>query len=201
MDRPSEFQTSLSSITGRRRRALTTERTTTERQELQRLLPTASFIRQQPTEGNLADDHTILVEHAAPVAPVSKTKAVRGRGARFCSTFSPWTAEIMYGLIGLAFFVALAAVLKTFDGRPLSDWDGAIAVGHYSVNLSINFIVSTLGTFSKASLAISIEASIAQSKWIWFAHGKRSLLDYKIFDDASRGPLGSARLLLLTKLR
>ena len=205
MDRPSESQTSPAQTTTREG-PIAAEPTASERLELQHLLPTVPSTGQHSTHGRTTNGRTTggrttETRQAAPNAPVSTAKATRGQGSRACSAFSPWTADIVYALIGLAFLVALAVMLKIFDGRPLSDWAVAVALGHYSVNLSINFIVSTLGTFSKASLAVSIETTISQSKWIWFAHGKRPLLDYKTFDDASRGPLGSMRLLLLTKLR
>ena len=115
---------------------------------------------------------------------------------------SPWAEELAYSAISCALLIILVVILYVFDNRPLSDWQGAISLGNYSVNISPNFIVSVLGTIIKSAVLVSIEAGLSQTKWIWFTLRKRSLLDYKRFDDASRGPLGSAKLLLaVTNIR
>ena len=114
----------------------------------------------------------------------------------------PWAEELAYSAISSALLIILVVILKVFDNRPLSDWQGAISLGNYSVDISPNFIVAVLGAIIKSAVLVSIEAGISQSKWIWFTLRKRSLLDYKRFDDASRGPLGSAKLLLaVTNIR
>lgn len=62
--------------------------------------------------------------------------------------------------------------------------------------LTLNTIVSVLATASKASLLLTIGTSIGQLKWIWFQQGpKRQLYNLQSFDDASRGPLGSLKIL------
>ena len=120
-----------------------------------------------------------------------------------CSrVLSPWAEEMAYSLISCALMITLVVILDIFDNRPLSDWQGAVSVGSYSVNISLNFIVAVLGTISKSAVLVSIEAGLSQAKWIWFTLRKHSLLDYKRFDDASRGPLGSIKLLLaVTNIR
>lgn len=56
--------------------------------------------------------------------------------------------------------------------------------------------MSILATASKASLLLTIGTSIGQLKWIWFQQGpKRPLYNLQSFDDASRGPLGSLKIL------
>lgn len=121
--------------------------------------------------------------------------------SKIATVLSPWLEEIAYIALSVALMTTLVVILKTYNGRPLTDWQGAISMGNMSVNISLNFIVAVLGTISKTSVAVCIEAGLSQSKWIWFRLRRRSLLDYKRFDAASRGPLGSARLLPITKLR
>ena len=120
---------------------------------------------------------------------------------KLSKTLSPWIEEVVYVVISFLLLVTLVIILRIYDGRPLTDWQGAISMGTFSVNISLNFIVAVLGTISKANIAVAVEAGLSQAKWLWFSQRRRSLLDYKRFDDASRGPLGSARLLLVTKLR
>ena len=138
-------------------------------------------------------------EREKPVTSAKKTKSRQGCGYDTVRTLLPWIWEIVCGAISISVMVALVAVLKAYDGLPLSEWEASISAGAYSFNISINFIVSALGTIGKAALTVCVAAGISQAKWVWFAKAKRSLLDYKTFDDASRGPLGSARLLRVTK--
>jgi len=42
---------------------------------------------------------------------------------------------------------------------------------------------------------IPIGAAIGQLKWIWFAQKERPLADFQTFDEASRGPIGSLKLI------
>ena len=119
---------------------------------------------------------------------------------KLCSILSPWLEEIAYVATSVALITTLVIILRVYDGRQLTDWQGAISAGNYSVNISLDFIVAVLGTISKAAIAVSVEAGLSQSKWVWFTQS-RPLSDYKKFDYASRGPLGSARLLATTKVR
>lgn len=109
--------------------------------------------------------------------------------------------EIVCVVLSMTCIITLAIILKIYDGRLLSEWNAAIPPGNDPLNISINTIVSIIGTVSKSLLIASIGSGLSQSKWIWFASRKRSLLDFKAFEDASRDPLGSLRLLPLTRLR
>ena len=120
--------------------------------------------------------------------------------AKFFKHCCQWTLEIFGILVSVVSLGALIIVLRVYDGRPLSDWS-PIAFSGYSINISLNFVISILGTLSKSLLALSVAAGISQSKWIWFRDRKRPLLDFKKFEDASRGPSGSFALLNATKLR
>ena len=41
-----------------------------------------------------------------------------------------------------------------------------------------------------------VATTIGQNKWHWYHSGRRRLKDVSLFDDASRGPVGSLALLL-----
>ena len=50
-------------------------------------------------------------------------------------------------------------------------------------------------------MVLSVAAAIGQSKWLWFQDDSRILQDIELFDDASRGPLGSLRMLSTRHVR
>lgn len=69
-------------------------------------------------------------------------------------------------------------------------------------NLTLNAVVSILATTSKVSLLFMVSNSISQLKWVWFLHrgtDVRPLSDAQVFDDASRGLLGS--LIMLSNMK
>lgn len=100
-----------------------------------------------------------------------------------------WVAEIA-GIVGsISFLLALAVVLATYDGKPVFDWHG----------VTLNAIISVLSTASKASLLFVVEELISQWKWIIFTSEERPLADFDRIDSASRGPLGSLKVLWMRR--
>lgn len=94
----------------------------------------------------------------------------------------PETASILASVFSL---YILAFLLTFFDGKPVFEWNG----------ITLNTVVSTLSTASKAALLHAIEELISQWKWILFTRKCRSLLDFERIDAASRGPMGSLVLI------
>ena len=103
-----------------------------------------------------------------------------------------WLWEILALLLSFCTFSALVTVLIVYDGR---------AVSALPKCLSLNAIVSILGTISRTSLMFSITATLCQFKWLLFSGRARQLKDLQLYDDASRGPLGSSALLIAEKGR
>ncbi|KAL3306442.1 hypothetical protein RB213_010575 [Colletotrichum asianum] len=103
-----------------------------------------------------------------------------------------WTLEI--GAIGVSIssLVAILILLPIFQNQPLASW---------SLPVSLNAIISVLGATSRASLAFAISACISQGKWNWFRQRHDNVMVFDRFEEASRGPWGSFRLLWWTKLR
>lgn len=144
--------------------------------------------------------------------PLSKLSSVRRRSGRlrkwhtnrghlklrdkwrrirqWCSLqfYETWLFEICFITLSLGCIAVVVTVLRVFDRKPQPDFPSGI---------TLNAIVSTLGTASKAALIFVVTASLSQLKWGWY-HDRQSLNDIQCFDDASRGPLGS--LLLLTEI-
>jgi hypothetical protein len=96
-----------------------------------------------------------------------------------------WKWEIGAIITTLVFFVSMVAVLVAYDGKPIFDWHG----------VTLNTVISLLSTATKGTLMFAIAESISQWKWILFANESRPLMDLERVDSASRGPLGSAKLL------
>jgi len=105
------------------------------------------------------------------------------------STTKPWTIDIVAVFFSILIFLALIVVLATQDGKPLFSWHG----------VTLNAIVSVLSTASKALLLLAVEDLIGQWKWILFSGQARALIDFERIDAASRGPLGSLRLMWNSK--
>lgn len=97
-----------------------------------------------------------------------------------------WILEIAGFFVMLAALITLVVVLKKVDNQPLSTW---------SFPFSVNTVVSSLSIVIKAPLAFAIGSCLGQAKWSWFTKRSGPLSGFVAFDDASRGPLGSAALL------
>jgi hypothetical protein len=97
-----------------------------------------------------------------------------------------WTWEIASLVASIAQFVAMIAILISFDGKEI--FDGPL--------VTLNTVVSILALGSKASLLTLVANCISQANWSLFSGPPRRLYDFEIVADASRGPLGSLRLLI-----
>lgn len=103
-----------------------------------------------------------------------------------------WLPEVLWTLVSIACLIAIAVVLKLYDGQPLPNWP---------LGITLNTLVAFLSTLCRAAFIVPVMEGLSQLKWNWFATGDRSLADFQAFDDASRGPYGSLKLLLTTRGR
>tara|TARA_R110002003_G_scaffold25_7_gene1182 strand:- start:578 stop:1042 length:465 start_codon:yes stop_codon:yes gene_type:complete len=71
--------------------------------------------------------------------------------------------------------------------KPLDRW---------TLDISLNATIAIFITAAKSLALLVIGACIAQSKWIRFMTSPRKLTEFDLFENASRGPLGSLMLLL-----
>jgi hypothetical protein len=103
--------------------------------------------------------------------------------------WTAWVWEYSAVLGAVASFAAMVAVLARSDGREVVSLHG----------VTVNAVVSILSLAMKASLAYVLAECLAQWKWILFAREPRPLMDFERIDAATRGPLGSLRVLARTK--
>ena len=97
--------------------------------------------------------------------------------------------EIFCFSLATVSLVALFAILWNCHGKKNPTW----SIGR--VGITLNAIVSIVSTLFRSSLSIPVVQSISQLCWTWYTH-PRPLRDICYYDSASRGPLGSLRLLI-----
>ncbi|KAL8790578.1 MAG: hypothetical protein Q9195_006258 [Heterodermia aff. obscurata] len=82
---------------------------------------------------------------------------------------------------------AIIAVLAFEDGKQVDQW---------GFRITPNAVVSFIATLAKSSLLLVTAETIGQLKWLHYHGRPHELSDMKLFDEASRGPLGSLKLLI-----
>ncbi|RJE21872.1 hypothetical protein PHISCL_05790 [Aspergillus sclerotialis] len=83
----------------------------------------------------------------------------------------------------------MVTLLGVYDGHPIFNWHG----------VTLNALVSVLSVSMKAALSYATAECIGQWKWNLFSRGNRPLIDFERIDLASRGPLGSIRVICKTR--
>lgn len=93
-----------------------------------------------------------------------------------------WWWEFTGMAFSLCAFTAALILLGTLQGKPLSSWAFPIAP---------NSLLSVFVTLSKTALLLVVSGCIGQLKWLFFHNGEHRMTDLQVFEEASRGPLGS----------
>lgn len=96
-----------------------------------------------------------------------------------------WILEIGGLVLSLVSYALITVLLSQYNHQPVFAWHG----------VSLNTWVSLLSTIGKSLLLFTISACLSQWKFVWFSGGQRRLLDFDVFDGASRGPAGALSLL------
>lgn len=98
-----------------------------------------------------------------------------------------WRFEIISSVFSMSCMVIIAAILLAFDGKPLRDWRFQL--------ITPNALIAIFSTMSKSAMLLTVATAISQMKWAYFQDRAWPLAHFQILDDASRGPLGAAKLL------
>jgi hypothetical protein len=101
------------------------------------------------------------------------------------SNFRVRVYEILASIISLAMLAAIFGVLRHYNSTDVALW---------SHSWSLNSLVGLLATISQISMAVPLTSGISQLKWVWYKDSQK-LSDLDKFDQSSRGPMGSAKLL------
>ncbi|AEO54059.1 hypothetical protein MYCTH_2296145 [Thermothelomyces thermophilus ATCC 42464] len=112
-------------------------------------------------------------------------------GGRGCTAFlrfcNGWLVEMLCCLLSVVCLAVVVAVLKTYNGRSLSDWPLAV---------SLNTLVAFLAAICQVALAVPLTEGLGQLKWNSFARGEKPLEDFVTFENARRWPVFGSTLLL-----
>ena len=106
---------------------------------------------------------------------------------RRVSRTSSWCLEYFGLLNSVGAIAGIIAILAHFNGRASPDWPHGI---------TLNALIALLATIATANIAIPLQNSISQLKWIRFKVGPAPLSDIEVFDEASRGMFGAVKLLI-----
>jgi Protein of unknown function (DUF3176) len=128
------------------------------------------------------EPYTTTTQPPSP-PPVYETLSFGTRLQEFMNTF--WVYEILSSIISLTALGAIFAVLYHYNS-----WD----VDSWSHSWALNSLVVFLATISQITMAFPLASSISQLKWTWYRES-RKLADLNKFDQGSRGPFGSVKLL------
>lgn len=105
-----------------------------------------------------------------------------------------WLPEFLALGLSLASTSVIIGLLFAYDGEGLARW-------RFPGKISLNAVISTFSTISKGFLAVAVSATIGQWKWLSFRPTKRTLESFDALDKSSRGPWGSAQVLIAPKVR
>ncbi|PHH67960.1 hypothetical protein CDD82_956 [Ophiocordyceps australis] len=103
-----------------------------------------------------------------------------------------WGFEILSLLCSLGLFSTIIAIFLYMHNKPLSYW---------KCQVSLNSSISFLSTICSAAMMHNVSSCIGQLKWVYFKSKRqpRKLFNLERFDEASRGPYGSAAFLMRIK--
>lgn len=147
-------------------------------------------VLEYPCDDNSPQSTSFTTARPSKISPSRKRLYVQ-IWDRITNLFVDWWMEELLAIsLSLVAFGVLVFILYQYDGQPLP------TLPH---NVSLSFVVSTLATISKSSLLLAVASAFGQFKWLWISSKQPRLQDLQIFDEASRGPLGAAKLLASRK--
>lgn len=137
------------------------------------------------TEIGTVSGHSFMAQDSSTAGKkpaVPKTKADKHH----------WGWEIAALVLCLSTLAATIGLLVYGNGLPLTKWTFII---------SFNAIISILGAVTRASLGFAVGSFLGQWKWNLFQKHWDNLTVFENFEDASRGPWGSATLIFRFRIR
>ncbi|KAI0134372.1 hypothetical protein BJ170DRAFT_609542 [Xylariales sp. AK1849] len=137
-----------------------------------------------PREASHSRSQDQVTSESSSAKPLGKRSRLRSHNDVPISWW--WWWEITATILSIACMCALIVLLTKIDNIPLQDW---------LLQIQPNSVISVLTTIGKAALMVPAASCISQLKWRHFLLKPRKLVDLQLFDEASRGPWGSAVLI------
>jgi hypothetical protein len=106
--------------------------------------------------------------------------------------------EAVASVLSLLIFMGILVMLYNLDD---SIYGAAAAVeGDKNKRPHIFPIIAISSAVMRASMLLPVATAIGQLRWSWFRSARR-LIDIERFDEASRGIIGSAKLIFYVRFR
>ncbi|KAI1203492.1 hypothetical protein F5X97DRAFT_318144 [Nemania serpens] len=102
-----------------------------------------------------------------------------------------WYSEVLSLASSAIALIAIVVTLYPRDLSPVPDWP---------YKISVNALLSVYVLVFKAALLYPVAAALGQLKWLWYRK-EQPLIDLDVYDQASRGPLGSFKFFWSLALR
>lgn len=103
-----------------------------------------------------------------------------------------WLLELASWIFSAMSVITIIGVLWYYDGKALPQW---------GLGITLNSFISIFSNLARAALILPTAEALGQLKWNWFNGESKTMMDFEIFDSASRGPWGAFLLLLRTRGR
>lgn len=138
-----------------------------------------------------AEDALVSMDIKSDIPNTSQDQLSAKNVAWERSPFQWWSVEILCCIASAGCLGGIIALLIVYDGKPQESWPIKV--------LTINGLVALLATLCRTFFMVAISAALAQGKWNHLSGRNDAssfqLRDFSLFDDASKGPWGSAMLL------
>lgn len=103
-----------------------------------------------------------------------------------------WWWEISAAFLSAVCMVLLLVLLLLTNGTPLEKWP---------LPIQPNSLIAVLTTLAKTTMLVPVAACLSQLKWRHYLRYTDKLQRLQVYDDASRGPWGSAMMILSLQKR
>ncbi|KAI0164687.1 hypothetical protein GGR57DRAFT_497564 [Xylariaceae sp. FL1272] len=127
-----------------------------------------------------------------------------------------WWWEITALLACIGGTVAMIVILAIENDKSLSHWHFVVCIDFlFTTSLSFciviisrisraiapNSLISIFSTITKSALMVTVASCLSQLKWVYFDDTIQPLRHFELFEEASRGPWGSAVFSLVVHFR
>ena len=106
--------------------------------------------------------------------------------------WSNWGLQLLSWSTSALCMALILAMLLYLNRKPLSRW---------KLGLNPNTYLSIISRVAASAIIYPVSECIGQLKWNWFLRKPKKLLDFELFDRATRGPVGSFMFITYFKAR